>query len=332
MEDLPKSSSQETNEYIQHHLRFLQLDLTTGRVKNSKVVSNFDEYQVCLKTNSEDACLHKYSQGDCYFSDLGLSKCVPVIEHSEKEELVDFNTINLDSTVISLFLGFFFITLFGIAVKLSKKSEVPNKFICCIESIISFVNNSVESIFSVKNKLIAPLSLTVFMWVFLMNLLDLVPIDLFSKLFGAIGIPYVRIVPSADINITMALSVSVFILIIIYGITYKGIKGFIADYTKHPFNSIFAAPLNFALEGVSLLSKPVSLGLRLFGNMYAGEMIFILLTVFFAFDPIGIPVGGIMGGLINIIWALFHILIIFLQAFIFMVLTIVYLSMASSSD
>ncbi len=320
----------ETQEYIQHHLHFLQVDLTNGNILNSQKVSDFDGYQECLKNTPQKDCLVKFNAEQCSITDLGTRKCVAVIEEG-KSPLFDFKVLNLDSSIISIVLGFLFIGIFYLAVKQSLKDK-HSKFITAIEMIVSFVNSNVESIFNVKNKLIAPLSLTVFMWVLFMNILDLIPVDLIPKIFTQTGIPFVRLVPSADVNVTMGLSVSIFVLIIIYSLTYKGVSGFVKDYTLHPFNSYWFLPINLLLEGVSLLSKPISLGLRLFGNMYAGEMIFILITVFFSFIPAGIPLGGFFGGAIDIVWALFHILIIFLQAFIFMILTIVYLAMASTEE
>ena len=189
--------------------------------------------------------------------------------------------------------------------------------------IFEFVQDTVVSIFKRKSKLIAPLALTVFMWVFLMNLMDLLPIDLIPGFATAIGVPYFRLVPSADVNITLSMACGVFLLIFYFSFTNIGVKGFIKSYTLHPFNHWVFAPINLILEGVSLLSKPISLGLRLFGNMYAGEMIFILIAL--------LPLWWIQW-VLNVPWALFHILIVTLQAFIFMVLTIVYLSMASEED
>lgn len=327
----------DAKEYIQHHLQFLQVDWTTGVVKKSKNVHDIGKYHECLKNKNEGECLKEVNATDCYISDLGQSKCIALVEHSAKEPLLDMHVVNLDSSLISFTLGFLFIFFFGLAVKFSKKKGVPGKFLCVVEMVINFVDNTVESIFNVKNRLIAPLSLTVFMWVFFMNLLDLIPVDLIPTLFTNNGIPFVRLVPSADVNITMAMSVSIFVLIIIYSLAFKGLKGSIKDYTLHPFNSYFFLPINLLLEGVSLLSKPISLGLRLFGNMYAGEMVFILLTLLFTlpatsdFSFMG-NVFGFLGMIADVIWALFHILIIFLQAFIFMVLTIVYLAMASSKE
>lgn len=327
-----EASGFDSKEYIVHHMHFLQADLTTGEVRNSKQVDSISGFNDCLKVKNEAQCLSEFNAKPCFVSDLGRSKCVPVIEAQAKEPLWDGNVINLDSTFLSIFLGLVFILCFGLAVKFSKKEGTPGKFVTSIQMIIEFVNNSVESIFNVKNKLIAPLSLTVFAWVFMMNLMDLIPVDLIPQMCQAIGIPFVRVVPSADVNITMAMSCSIFVLILIYTFKYKGIKGFIKDYTLHPFNSVFLIPVNLLLEGVSLISKPISLGLRLFGNMYAGEMIFILITILFSVIWNYIPVGATLGGIVDIVWALFHILIIFLQAFIFMVLTIVYLSMASSQE
>ena len=190
-----------------------------------------------------------------------------------------------------------------------------------IEMIIGFVHGSVKDMYHGKSKLIAPLALTVFVWVFLMNLMDLLPIDLLPFIGEHIfGLPALRVVPSADVNITLSMALGVFILILFYSIKMKGVSGFVKELTLQPFNHWAFIPVNLILEGVSLLSKPVSLGLRLFGNMYAGELIFIL-------------IAGLLPWwsqwVLNVPWAIFHILIITLQAFIFMVLTIVYLSMAS---
>ncbi|QCI21905.1 F0F1 ATP synthase subunit A [Buchnera aphidicola] len=230
--------------------------------------------------------------------------------------------LNIDSIVFSLVLGSFFLILFYI---IGKKITlgIPSKLQTAIELIFEFISANVKNMYQGNNSLIAPLSLTVFVWVFLMNLMDLVPIDFIpfcsEKMFN---LPAMRIVPSADINITLSMSLGVFVLILFYSIKIKGFIGFFKELTLQPFNHPVFFIFNFILEFVSLLSKPVSLGLRLFGNMYAGEMIFIL-------------IAGLLPWwsqcFLNVPWAIFHILIITLQAFIFMVLTIVYLSMASQS-
>ena len=171
-----------------------------------------------------------------------------------------------------------------------------------------------------KSKVIAPLALTVFVWVFLMNMMDLIPVDFLPFIGTHLGLPALRVVPTADVNVTLSMALGVFILILFYSIKMKGVGGFVKELTMQPFIHPVFIPINLILEGVSLLSKPVSLGLRLFGNMYAGELIFIL-------------IAGLLPWwsqwVLSLPWAIFHILIITLQAFIFMVLTIVYLSMAS---
>jgi F-type H+-transporting ATPase subunit a len=193
--------------------------------------------------------------------------------------------------------------------------------------IIEFVDDSVRGSFTGKNPLVAPLALTIFVWIFLMNLMDLIPVDHIPWLASLLGVPYLKIVPSTDPNVTFGLSLSVFLLILYYSIKMKGPGGFFAELAFHPFPK-YMMPLNLVLEGVTLIAKPVSLALRLFGNLYAGEMIFILIALMYS----GSWVLGISGGLLQVGWALFHVLIITLQAFIFMTLTIVYLDMASQTD
>jgi F-type H+-transporting ATPase subunit a len=229
-----------------------------------------------------------------------------------------FWTVNIDSMIFSVLLGALFIWLFRrVAVKAT--SGVPGKLQCFVEMLVEFVNGNVKDIFHGRNKVIAPLGLTVFVWIFLMNLMDLIPVDFIPHAAQLMGVPYLRVVPSADVNITMSMALGVFFLILYYSIKVKGISGFVKELTLQPFNHPAAIPVNFILETVTLISKPVSLGLRLFGNMYAGELIFIL-------------IAGLLPWwsqwILSVPWAIFHILIITLQAFIFMVLTIVYLSMA----
>ncbi|UJF19334.1 F0F1 ATP synthase subunit A [Vibrio sp. SS-MA-C1-2] len=230
-----------------------------------------------------------------------------------------FWAINLDSIIVSVGLGALFIWLFR-RVAVTATSGVPGKLQCFVEMIIEFVEGSVRDIYNGSSKLVAPLALTVFVWIFLMNFMDLIPVDFLPHAAQLLGVPYLRVVPSADVNITMSLALGVFALIIIYSIKIKGVGGFIKELTLQPFNHWVFIPVNLVLEGVTLLSKPVSLGLRLFGNMYAGELIFILIA--------GLLPWSIQW-LLSVPWAIFHILIITLQAFIFMVLTIVYLSQAS---
>jgi F-type H+-transporting ATPase subunit a len=173
------------------------------------------------------------------------------------------------------------------------------------------------------NKMVAPLALTIFVWVFLMNLMDMLPVDLVPSLLGLVGVHHQKIVPSTDPNITMGMALGIFILMLYYSIKVKGF-GFVRELTMNPFNHWLFIPVNLFMEVVGLLAKPFSLGLRLFGNMYAGEMIFILIAALFSAGVLWM----VPAGLLQIAWAIFHILVITLQAFIFMVLTIVYLSMA----
>ncbi|MCW5197049.1 F0F1 ATP synthase subunit A [Buchnera aphidicola] len=231
-----------------------------------------------------------------------------------------FWVLNFDSILFSLILGIIFLLFF---YNISYFSSVykPKKLQIFTELIINFINKNVQDMYSRNSILIAPLSMTIFIWIFLMNFMDLIPIDFIPYLLKIFfGIPNFKIVPSADINITISISIIVFILIIFYNLKIKGTIGFIKELTFNPFNHIIFFILNFILEIISLLSKPISLSLRLFGNMYAGEMVFILISgllPWWAQWVLSVP------------WAIFHILVILLQSFIFMVLTIVYLSMAS---
>ncbi len=226
----------------------------------------------------------------------------------------------------SIVLGLIFIWLFRSAARKASSSK-PGKLQAFIEIIVDFVDSSVKDTFHGKSRLIAPLALTIFVWVFLMNFMDLIPVDWLPMIAGGIGVPYLKVVPTTDVNITFGMSIGVFLLIIFYTIRSKGIGGFIAELTLHPITpptkglGLIAAPLiiafNFILESVSLLAKPLSLSLRLFGNLFAGELIFILIALL-----------GIWQLPLHFAWAVFHLLIVTLQAFIFMMLTIVYLSLA----
>lgn len=227
-----------------------------------------------------------------------------------------FWAIHVDTMLWSVGLGLFFIWLFR-KVAVAATSGVPGSLQNFIEIIIEFVDDNVNSIFHHKNALIAPLSLTIFVWIFLMNLMDLVPVDWVPYAFQQMGVEYMKIVPTTDVNATLGMAFAVFGLIIYYSIKAKGLGGFFGELAFQPLGK-WMLPFNLFLEIVGLLAKPISLALRLFGNMYAGEMIFILIALmpFWAQWLLSVP------------WAIFHILVITLQAFIFMVLTIVYLAMS----
>lgn len=227
-----------------------------------------------------------------------------------------FWTIHLDTMFFSIALGVFFLWLFHKAAK-SATSGVPGGLQNFCEIMVSFVDSQVKDSFHGRNPVIAPLALTIFVWVFLWNAMDLLPVDLLPAIGAAFGIPYLRSVPSTDLNSTFGMSIAVLLLVYYYGIKVKGIKHFTMEALTKPFGK-WLMPFNLMLRIVEDLAKPISLGLRLFGNLYAGELIFILIALlpWWIQFTLGWP------------WAVFHLLIITLQAFIFMVLTIVYLSMA----
>ncbi|PAX99776.1 F0F1 ATP synthase subunit A [Pseudoalteromonas sp. HM-SA03] len=246
-----------------------------------------------------------------------------------------FWTWHVDTLAWSIGLGLIFLWIFRSAAKKSTIG-VPGKFQCFIEMVVEFVGANVRDTYHGNSKLVAPLALTIFVWVFLMNLMDLVPVDFLPAFAGFVGEQafgmdshdvYMKIVPTTDLNMTAALALGVFILMIGYSIKIKGIGGFVAELTLHPFSSknklmmAVLIPFNLLLETIALVAKPFSLALRLFGNLYAGEMIFILIGAI-----------GLMQLPLHFVWAVFHIMVIVLQAFVFMMLTIVYLSMASTES
>ncbi|MFT4823495.1 MAG: F-type H+-transporting ATPase subunit a [Halioglobus sp.] len=246
-----------------------------------------------------------------------------VMAHGGDEaSAMGFSAVHVDSMIWSIGLGILFCWFFR---SVAKKAEtgVPSGVVNLAEMVVEFVDNTVKDTFHGHNKLIAPLALTVFVWVFLMNFMDLIPVDLIPTALTLVGIDYQKIVPSTDPNITMGMALGIFILMFYYSIKVKGF-GFVKELTMNPFNHPVFIPVNLFMEVVGLLAKPFSLGLRLFGNMYAGEMIFILIAALFGAGYFWL----VPAGLLQVGWAIFHILVITLQAFIFMVLTIVYLSMA----
>jgi len=249
-----------------------------------------------------------------------------------------FMAIHVDTMFWSIFLGFIFLMVFrGVAKKAN--TGVPQGVQNFVEMIVEFIDSSVRGSFTAKNDLVAPLALTVFCWIFLWNFMDLIPVDWLPAAAGWVGQNffgvdphhvYFKVVPSTDPNATFGLALSVFFLTIWYGLKNKGVGGFTAELTMMPFQSkntivqTLFIPVNFLLEFVSLIAKPISLALRLFGNMYAGEMIFILIALMFSAGA----TMAVFGGVLQLGWAIFHILIVTLQAFIFMTLTIVYMDMA----
>ncbi len=256
---------------------------------------------------------------------------------AQEAKEMGFWAFHVDTLGWSVVLGLVFILLFRMAAKRATSGQ-PGPLQNFVEVLIEFVDGSVKDTFHGRNNLIAPLALTIFVWIFLMNLMDLVPVDflpvLAAKITGNEHL-FFRVVPTTDPNATLGMALSVFALIVFYSIKVKGIGGFLGELTLHPFSSsnifvqILLIPVNFLLEFVTLIAKPISLALRLFGNMYAGELIFILIAVMFGS---GLFLLSTLGVALNWAWAVFHILIITLQAFIFMMLTIVYLSMAHEDN
>ncbi|TJY59738.1 F0F1 ATP synthase subunit A [Sinimarinibacterium sp. CAU 1509] len=246
-------------------------------------------------------------------------------------EATGFWVLNLDSAIFSFVLGLAFVLLFHKVAK-HASSDTPSGLQNFVEMIVEFVQNQVKEIFPHANSLVAPLALTIFVWVFLMNFMDLVPVDWLPGAAGALGVPYLKVVPSTDVNITFGMSLSVFVLMYIFNFKFKGVGGFTKEVLTHPF-PWFLAPINLVLRIVEDVAKPVSLALRLFGNLFAGELIFILIALMLAQAFNGIA-GAVLAGagvLLHIGWAIFHILVITLQAFVFMVLTVVYLGAAAET-
>ena len=242
--------------------------------------------------------------------------------NADEAAAMGFWAVHVDTIFFAIGLGVLMMWFFK-KVADSVTAGVPGPMQNFAEWIIDFVEENVRGSFSGVNPLIAPLALTIFVWVFLMNLMDLFPVDLVPWLASLIGIHFLKIVPTTDPNATFGMSIMVFILIVYYSIKIKGIGGFIGELALQPFGK-WGIPANLVLEGINLISKPISLALRLFGNLYAGEMIFILIALMYGHNI----VLSISGGALQLAWAIFHIIIILLQAFIFMVLTIVYLDMA----
>ncbi len=284
-----------STEYIKHHLQ----NLTYGQLPAG------------------------YERGDGEV----LQNATWTVAHTAQEAKdMGFMAINLDTMGISIVLGVLFLFLFRKAANTASHaaaSGAPGGLLNFVEWVVEFVDSSVKGSFTARNPLVAPLALTIFIWIFLMNVMDLLPIDWLPGLAGALGLPYLKVVPSTDPNATFGMSLTVFALVLYYSVKMKGVGGFVGELTLQPFGK-WGMPANLLLEGVNLIAKPVSLALRLFGNMYAGEMIFILIAIMFS----GGAVLALTGGVLQWAWAVFHILIITLQAFIFMTLTIVYLDMA----
>jgi F-type H+-transporting ATPase subunit a len=300
------AGAQTSTDYIQHHLQ----NWTYGKLPEGYVRSDGEV----------------------------LSEATWTSAHSSQEAKdMGFNAVHVDTLGWSIFLGALFIFIFSRVAK-KATSGTPKGLQSFVELVVSFIDNTVKDTFHYKNRMIAPMGLTIFCWVFLMNFMDLIPVDWIPHFVANVIVNdphfYFKVVPTTDPNATLGMAIGVFLLMIFFSIQQKGLIGFVKELTFHPFAPptkgawILLAPLmiviNFILEFVSLIAKPISLGLRLFGNLYAGEMIFILIALMFSAGFL----FGLFGGVLQWAWAVFHILVITLQAFVFMVLSTVYMAMA----
>lgn len=256
-----------------------------------------------------------------HLTNLCVGDCDPVTHKA-----AGFWSLHLDTLFFSYLLGALIVF---VAWRLGKSltEGVPSGFQNAVESVLEFVDQQVKDTFPGHNPLIAPLALTIFLWVFLMNFMDLIPVDLLPLIGSWMGIGYLKVVPTTDLNATLAMSLTVFALILYYNIKVKGFGGYMKMFLFHPFGKFFV-PVNIVMTAIEELAKPLSLALRLFGNLFAGELVFLLIAL----------IGGTMYFMLplqvalDLGWLIFHLLVITLQAFIFMVLTIVYLGMAHTSE
>jgi F-type H+-transporting ATPase subunit a len=254
------------------------------------------------------------------------------LQNKKQTAVVDFSVFNFDSIFWAITIGVIASWLLWRAAR-TATSGVPGRFQAAVEILVEMVDTQAKGIVhnATSRKLVAPLALTVFVWIFLMNAMDLLPVDLLPKITESMGIPYQRVVPTADLSVTMGLSLSVLLVCLVYNVKIKGAGGWIHELFSAPFgDKWFLYPVNFAMQIIEFVAKTVSHGMRLFGNMYAGELIFMLIALMggaFAWNATGIgrAIGHIIAGSV---WAIFHILIITLQAFVFMMLTLVYVGQA----
>ncbi len=258
-----------------------------------------------------------------HLTNLCVGDCDPVTHKA-----AGFWALHLDTLFFSLLLGGL---ILGVSAWLARRltDGVPGPFQNFVEAILEFVQQQVKDSFPGHNPLIAPLALTIFLWVWLMNFMDLIPVDLLPALAAALGIPYLKVVPTTDLNATLAMSLTVFALIVYYNIKVKGAVGYLKMFLFHPFGK-YLVPVNVVMTLIEELAKPLSLALRLFGNLFAGELVFLLIALIGGTLAVGALAFLVLPlqALLDLGWLIFHLLVITLQAFIFMVLTIVYLGMA----
>ena len=259
------------------------------------------------------------------------------LQNQKQTAVVDFSVFNIDSIFYATLLGIVGCWLLWRAAS-KATAGVPGRFQAAVELLVEMVDNQAKGIVhsATSRKLVAPLALTVFVWIFMMNAMDLLPVDLLPAIWHvagpALGAPdYMRVVPTADLSVTMGLSLSVLLICLFYNVKIKGLGGWVHELFSAPFgDKFYLYPINFAMQIIEFVAKTVSHGMRLFGNMYAGELIFMLIALMggawsLSATGIGLAIGHIIAGSV---WAIFHILIITLQAFVFMMLTLVYVGQA----
>lgn len=271
-----------------------------------------------MSTPTTEAAAHAPTASEYIVHHLGH------LSTHHQEKIVDFSIINMDTVFWSVFAGVLGCLFMWLAAR-KATSGVPGRFQAFVEMVVEMVEDQSKSIVHGDRSFIAPLALTVFVWVALMNSLDFLPVDLFSGIFRLLGIEtHHRVVPTADLNGTLGMSLGVLAVVIYYNFKIKGVGGWLHEWLAAPFG-IYMAPFNVLLNLIEYLARTVSLGMRLFGNMYAGELLFLLIALLGSMATTFGIVGHIIAGSM---WAIFHILIVFLQAFIFMMLTLVYIGQA----
>jgi F-type H+-transporting ATPase subunit a len=257
------------------------------------------------------------------------------LSNAKQTSLVDWSVFHLDTLFYSIVLGLLAVFVMARAAR-KATSGVPGRFQAAVEIMVEMVADQAKGIVhsAESRKFVAPVALTVFIWIFLMNAMDLLPVDLLPMLGALVGIDYMRVVPTADLNAALGMSLAVLLICLYYNIKIKGFGGWMHELFTAPFGNHFLLyPINFAMQMIEFVAKTVSHGMRLFGNMYAGELIFMLIAL------MGAAWAGTLGGgllwvghiFAGTVWAIFHILIITLQAFIFMMLTLVYIGQAHES-
>lgn len=258
-----------------------------------------------------------------HLTNLCLGSCSPATHQP-----VGFFAVQIDTVFFAL-LPILIVVILSLWLSKRLTSDTPGAFQNFVETTVEFVAGQVDDALPVHNPMIGPIALAAFVWILLMNTMDLIPVDLIPTIARLFGIPDVRVVPTTDLNTTFAAALTVFALVMFYNLKIKGFFGYLKSFLFHPFGK-FLVPVNIVMTIIEEVAKPLSLALRLFGNMFAGELVFLLIALIGGTATVGWGLAfwlPLQAGL-DVVWLLFHLLVVTLQAFIFMVLTIVYLAMA----